>query len=193
VDRLAGCSFGKGRGVMVDAVFRHRDSEKKGSSQAGTTLSVPGNVTSSETRLRLDARWKPGPRLQAGTRVDLCRVNSGTPGTVEGGLMAVGDLGAEPVRGLKFRFRVLFFATDSYAARLYEMEADLPGTLTNAAVYGRGTRWYLLLIWSASDTFRLSGRFARTVFAGRKTIGSGPEEIPGPIEERAGLQIDVEF
>lgn len=46
-----------------------------------------------------------------------------------------------------------YFATDSYASRLYEYEYDVPGTVSIRPLYGEGWRFYLLaaLRWRAGE------------------------------------------
>jgi hypothetical protein len=59
-----------------------------------------------------------------------------------------------------------YFATDSYASRLYEYEYDLPGSVSIRPLYGRGWRFYGLAVlgWRAGEValrYRLE-RAART-------------------------------
>ena len=52
------------------------------------------------------------------------------------------------------------FRTDSYATRIYEYEADLPGTVTIRPLYGSGWRGYAQVScrwqgWTLSGRYRL--------------------------------------
>jgi len=107
--------------------------------------------------------------------------------------MALADLRTGAAGVFEAKFRAIFFATDSFAARLYETEADLPGSLSGGVLYGRGTRWYIILSWSPSRVVRLSGKFSRIGVGDRKNIGSGAGEIRGNVSEQVGVQFDVDF
>ena len=56
-----------------------------------------------------------------------------------------------------------YFATDSYASRLYEYEYDLPGSVSIRPLYGRGWRFYALVAlgWRAGEV-ALRYRLERT-------------------------------
>ena len=197
VDRFLGMTAGEGSDLEIEARYRERSVEKREPPGGDGTGSVPRNLSVTENRWRLEAGWKGGPRLHTRMRVELSRVSPGTSSSADGGpdygFMIMADMGVEPVRRLALKFRVIFFSTDSYAARLYETEADLPGSLTSGVVHGRGTRWYLLSTWNAADALRISARYACLTLDDRRRIGSGAEEITGNIEERVGLQLDVGF
>jgi len=64
---------------------------------------------------------------------------------------------------LLLKARVTFFRSDSYLSRLYEYEADLPGSFSNYALFGRGFVWYILLKCSPLHnlTLRLKFRYFR--------------------------------
>jgi len=199
IDRLAGVSLWKGSRFSVEGRFRSREVERKETIPAPPGLSLPANGRTAGEKWRLEIRWRPGPRLGTAARVEFSTVRPAAgadevvPGGAERGIMLFADLIAGTDRGLSVRFRAIFFDTDSYAARLVEVEPDLPGSLTGGVLSGRGTRWYLLPAWNFPGGWRLSAKFSRSVFDGRRSLGSGPEEFPGNIEERAGVQLDVEF
>ncbi|MFQ5707189.1 MAG: ComEA family DNA-binding protein [bacterium] len=96
----------------------------------------------------------------------------------------------QPKRNLRISARVIFFDTDSFDSRLFEYESDLPGMVTNRALFGRGTRWYLLLKYKVLKTATFALKYSETFREDQSTIGSGPDQIAGPLDRRYGVQFE---
>jgi hypothetical protein len=88
----------------------------------------------------------------------------------------------------------VFFDTESYDSRVYAYENDLRGAFSNPSLYGRGRRWYVLVRSSLIDgVLTLSCKYAATQKDGARTISSGDAEIAGDLDDRFGLQIDLQW
>ncbi|MBC8182660.1 helix-hairpin-helix domain-containing protein [candidate division KSB1 bacterium] len=76
-------------------------------------------------------------------------------------------------------YRIVFFDTDGYEARLYEFERDVPGILTNQMLYGKGSRWYLFAKWKINSFISLSLKYSSTHYYFTNHIGSQADQISG--------------
>ena len=85
---------------------------------------------------------------------------------------------------------IAYVRTDSYNARLYEYEDDLPGACTSTVLYGNGIRWYVLGTMQITAHVRLSIKYSGTLHDGATSIGTGADEIPGDTQRTAGVQLD---
>ena len=83
----------------------------------------------------------------------------------------------QPFSSIEFEGRIALFSTDSYDARIYMYERDLPGYLRNVALSGQGTRFYLLFHCTPRPWLELTMKYAN----------QRREEI----QEEWGLQLDL--
>jgi len=111
----------------------------------------------------------------------------------EEGFLLYQEIHVRPAPQLKISSRWTFFETDSFDARLFQYEHDLPGMLTNRALFGRGSRWYLLIRYHPFSSMMLSFKFAETYRDDVTVIGSGADQIPGNRSRKFGLQLDLKF
>ncbi len=111
----------------------------------------------------------------------------------ENGLLAFGDLSIELFRNLRIKSRVIYFQTDSYDSRVYQLESDVSGVFTSTALYGKGWRWYGLLSYRVFNLFDLSLKYAEFYRDDLKKIGSGYDEIPTNLAKSLTLQIEMKF
>ncbi len=89
--------------------------------------------------------------------------------------------------------RVSLFQTDSYNSRIYEFENDLPGVMRNMALFGNGTRWYIIAKFEAFQNFFISLKYAETLKFGERSISSGYSEIQGNLDNNLSIQIDFNY
>jgi hypothetical protein len=74
---------------------------------------------------------------------------------------------SRPRNGLRGGVRLTFFDTESFDARLYQFEQDLPGVLTNKLLSGRGVRFYVFVRSQILKHFTVSAKYASTRFEDR--------------------------
>jgi hypothetical protein len=94
---------------------------------------------------------------------------------------------------LQFDARLTFFDTESFDTRVYQFENDLLFVMTNAALSGRGQRYYVLAKYNPLKNLDLWLKFDSTIFDDRSTIGSGLDEIEGNVRSRIGVQARYNF
>ncbi|MBM4158311.1 MAG: helix-hairpin-helix domain-containing protein [Ignavibacteria bacterium] len=109
------------------------------------------------------------------------------------GLLFFTDVEFIPVNELTVSTRFVYFQTDNYDSRIYEYEKDIPGILSNLALYGKGKRIYVLFKYKIYDFIQLYGKYAETFFDGVESIGSGYDTIDGDINNKINLGIIVNF
>ena len=94
---------------------------------------------------------------------------------------------------LSFTARYALYQTDSYDIRFYHYENNLLNTFAIPAYYNRGSRFYLNVRYRPVQAFTLEARIAQSFWSDRKTIGSGLDEINGPVRTDVALQIKYQF
>jgi hypothetical protein len=114
------------------------------------------------------------------------------PGMAGGkGTMLFQDARYVSAGGLSLEARLIFFQTDSYDARIYEFENDVPGAFSVPVLYGTGRRWYILFRYDLLPGVLFSLKWAETQKEGVRTLGSGQDAIEGDRETRVTVQMDI--
>lgn len=89
--------------------------------------------------------------------------------------------------------RIIFFETESYNSRIYEYENDLPGIMSNMALYGSGVRWYLAFSYRPYNFISIGLKYSETYKPKEIKISSGNSEIDGNLDNKISIQIDWKF
>jgi hypothetical protein len=79
--------------------------------------------------------------------------------TVESGIFAALELGLD-FKNFDARVRYGIFDTDSYAARIYAYEIDLPGTISNRMLYDRGYYGFIYLAVKPIPGVKLTAKYS---------------------------------
>ena len=90
--------------------------------------------------------------------------------------------------------RYALFQTDSYDARIYAYENDVPGSYSIPAYYSRGSRFYLMLDYNITRKIELWVRYSQTFYDNQTTISPGGlSEINGNTKSEIRTQIRFKF
>ncbi len=92
-----------------------------------------------------------------------------------------------------FTTRFALFDTDGYDVRFYHFENGLLYNFSIPAYYNKGSRFYFNLRYRPVKALTIEGRIAQTFWTNRSEIGSGLEEINGPVRTEVGAQIRYQF
>lgn len=109
------------------------------------------------------------------------------------GFLFFTDLKVLVFEGLSLSTRFILFQTDDYDSRVYEYEEDLRGVMSNTGLYGKGTRWYLMLRYKPFRSAEISAKYSATYYDGVKSIGTGNDMIQGDINNRFNLGLEILF
>lgn len=146
-------------------------------------------VGNDHQRVRAGLSWQLSHAFRFRERIEVNAVGQ-SGGPTDRGVLVYHDLHILPAEGLSVDARMVFFGTDSYDARMYEFENDLPGVYANPPLSGRGVRWYLLVSYRTSWC-TLSSRYAETRMEDVRTLGSGDAEIEGNRDNRVSLAVEL--
>ncbi|MEZ5045225.1 MAG: helix-hairpin-helix domain-containing protein [Saprospiraceae bacterium] len=94
---------------------------------------------------------------------------------------------------LSFTTRFALFDTDGYQVRFYNFENNLLYTFAIPAYYNRGSRFYINLRYKGIRNMTVEARFAQLYWSDQPSIGSGLEEINGPVRTEVSAQIKYQF
>jgi hypothetical protein len=90
-----------------------------------------------------------------------------------------------------FEVRGMVFSSESYDARLFPIESDLPGVFGSQTLFGRGSRWFCLLSLDPAPLFSLSVKLAVTEKEEDVITEGRPVVVPASGEVRAGVQAEL--
>lgn len=82
---------------------------------------------------------------------------------------------------------IAVFHTDSYDSRIYQWEEDLPGIMTNSALYGRGRKATLYLEGRLFQSVTCSLKYSAAYYYNQTAVGSGLDCRPGNIVQEMGF------
>lgn len=180
------------RGFGVSMVYRNDNKEVTESMEDGFARSTKQVDDRVQESFRLTASQKVLRRVRITGRIEVTRVHYPLSGRDERGVLLYQTI-QYSAAGVAAEARLIFFDTGSYDSRLYEYEADLRGVFANPALSGKGQRWYFVLSLSPYRPIRISAKYAETRLEGVRSIGTGPMEISGDLDNRFSFQIDVKL
>jgi hypothetical protein len=163
-------------GMKKEAGFRYMPTEKLAFDGLYTCrLSMVDNSSSNgipalkqtiSRSLKIVGRYSVSDILTIGTRIDFRIVDpSGSRGTA-----LLQDLNYAPGKiPLKFWIRYCIFSTDDYDSRIYTWENDLLYTYSIPALFGKGSRVYVMAAWKITD--RAEIRFKYGVLSESDNLG----------------------
>lgn len=185
----------------TELYIRYKESSKP--VNRGDTSPVTAIVASMRRQdLRLQYSMAAGRQWTLRQRVALSWYSAGP--AAEQGFMAYTDGMYQPVaRRWRGSFRLQYFETTGYNARIYAMEADVPYHISVPGFYDKGFRYYInagcRLGRRAYGAGRrrlrtqLELRWAQTVYPGKMVMGTGQDAIAGNHKSEVTAQLTVEW
>lgn len=151
-----------------------------------------GLVKQVTNNIRTEFLFQATKKLQLRSRFEFVDVSTSNSST-DRGYLFFEDIRFSPFSNLMLSSRLVFFQSDSYNSRVYEFENDLTGVMSNPALYGEGTRWYLLVRYTTSFGLTLTLKYAELYKPNERFIGSGDAQINGNVDNRISFQMDFRF
>ncbi|HEX8329828.1 MAG TPA: helix-hairpin-helix domain-containing protein [Hymenobacter sp.] len=127
------------------------------------------------------------------TRVQASRLRDDTGLAWRAGYVLAQDVGYQVNRTLKLTARYSLFDADDYDTRQYVYEQDVLLAVSLPALYGQGTRIYGIAEIRVNRAITLWLRYAETRYRNQQTVGTGLEEITGPLRGEVKAQMRVKF
>ncbi len=145
--------------------------------------------TDSKSKIRLELKKNYGS-LVIKSRIDYINLYGSVNGSTETGFMISQDIIYSHAGLFKLYGRIIFFGTKSFQTAVYEYENDMYGVYKSIALYGNGSRWYIILQISPLAGLNISFKYSETSKPGSKSSGTGYMLINGDLNSTAGLQLD---
>ena len=143
--------------------------------------------------VRFNIEYQLSANVHLRGRIDETFLNFVSSSAQEKGMLEYQDIAVHCAPPLWLNFRLIYFSTDSYNSRVYELERDMPGLSSMPALYGEGVKWYVLLKYSFHKTFDLNIKYSELLRDDVSRIGTGQDELPSNRDPRIGVQVDAHW
>jgi len=172
----------------TDLVFRYQFSDNN-----YYDSDFPNSFSKYRRKFRLDFIKHISKNVRIRSRVEKVFINYSDYLTKLQGNNLYQDISWQVSRIFNIKARYSSFITDDYNSRIYEFENDIPGTFSNYALSGKGTKWYLLLRINALENLRFWIKYRTIYYDGVETIGSGDLESEGNTRQDVRVQFSYSY
>jgi hypothetical protein len=142
------------------------------------------------TSLRAEVQHEATPEIRTRFRVEAVYCDFERVQPREVGVVSFAEIWWRS-ENWKIGARIAYFSTDSYASARWTFEPSVPGVLGNPALYGNGTRSFILLNYKPIPQLSLAANYTVTAKNSVTSLGSGTSEIEGNAEQKFIFQVDV--
>lgn len=112
----------------------------------------------------------------------------------EKGFLAYVDLFYKPRgKSYNFNFRIQYFDSDSYNARLYAYENDVLYYYSVPVFYNKGSRFYINAHYNINKNIGLWLKLGHSIYDHQQTVGSGLDEIEGNKKTELRMLLSASF
>lgn len=147
-----------------------------------------------QTNYRFNISYTILPSLKLKNRIEMVdyKINSNK---TQKGYLAYQDIIYNKIGSpLSVTLRYALFHTDSYDARIYAYETEVPGVYSILANYYRGSRFYILVDYMITKRIELWLRYSQTFYDDRNVISAGSlTEIQGNTKSTVEAQLKFRF
>ncbi len=186
-EQLVRVSYEKRRQWSVYLQYRRKG---RTVDQSGDTPSVSDQIPTYRQQLRMQWQYDVNRIMSFRTRLEWTNADAGK-GQEDGYLLAQ-DFLYKPIGSrLSGTMRFALFHSDGYASRMYMYENDLLYAFSLRPYYHHGQRFYINLRYKPWNPLTLEARYEIYRLFNQDTIGSGAEEIQGPV--RTGVKMQVRY
>lgn len=173
---------------QVYAQFRRKS---RTANISGST-EIPDQVEQYRQQWRLQSQYDVYRTMTLRTRVEMTQAQS--TGSVERGYLFAQDIIIRPLGSrISASGRYALFRTDGYASRIYMFENDLLYSFGLRPYYYHGERSYINIRYSPTHSLTIEGRYEYYRLFNRDKIGSGYNEINGPVRSLVKFQVRYNF
>lgn len=179
--------------LLVNIKYKNENKEETRSTVDDLGRTIKLVDSRQQLNLRAEFIYDISNRATVKTRYEYVNVDYRDLGGDNKGFLIYSDIKAVPIKGLAFSVRLTLFQTDAYDSRIYVYENDVPGFLSNIALYGKGKRWYMMLSGKPLPYLNIYAKYSETYFDDVKTISSGNDLINNNINNRLNLGLVLNF
>ena len=147
-----------------------------------------------QSNYRFNISYSITPSVKLKNRVELIDYKLDNNKTQKGYLVYQDVTYSKLGKPFSFTFRYAIFQSDSYDARIYAYENDVPGSYSIPAYYDRGSRFYIMLDYNLTRKIELWFRYSQTYYDNKTVISPGSlTEIQGNTKSEIKAQIKFKF
>lgn len=170
--------------------FRQQLRQKNSRDSDGTITAIEDVM---QRNYRINLSYKVSEAFTLKSRIEYVTIDrpSNAP---EDGILFTQDLLYKPKNApVDVSLRYALFDTDSYDSRMYTFESNALYVFSVPAYYYQGSRAYAMIRYTFLRRFDLWVRYGVFIYANRKNLGSGPEEISQPQKTDLTIQLRVKL
>lgn len=186
-DALLRLAFTPTKTSLLYAQYRVRLKPRDLSSGLGRPIPLPGQQLRHSLLVYYDAQ--PTTRLGLRTRLQASRLRDDDNLPWRSGYTLSQDASVQVARRVQLAARYAVFDADDYDTRQYVFEQDVLYAVSIPAMYGQGTRAYIIAQITFNKHFTLWLRYADTRYRHQTTVGTGLEAIQGNARSEVKLQV----
>lgn len=176
----------------MDMYFRIRTRDKQKNTTAPDVMDYLVPVKQSNYRFNISYSITPSVKLK--NRVELIDYKLDNNKTQKGYLVYQDVTYSKLGKPFSFTLRYAIFQSDSYDARIYAYENDVPGSYSIPAYYDRGSRFYIMLDYNLTRRIELWFRYSQTYYDNKTVISPGSlTEIQGNTKSEIKAQVKFKF
>ncbi|HEY0031343.1 MAG TPA: helix-hairpin-helix domain-containing protein, partial [Bacteroidia bacterium] len=177
----------------VDMYVRIRQRDKQKNSNDADAL-IDYLVPVKQTNYRIHISYSVLPSIKFKNRIELIDYKFNKDKTEKGYLVYQDITYNKLGKPLSITLRYALFQTDSYDARIYAYENDVPGSYSIPAYYNRGSRFYIMLDYNLTRRIELWLRYSQTFYDNQRIISEGSlTEINGNTKSEVRAQVRFKF
>ncbi|MCX6294542.1 MAG: helix-hairpin-helix domain-containing protein [Bacteroidetes bacterium] len=189
-DYMAQFNYTPSKKVDMYVRIRTRDKQKNTS----TVDVMDYLVTVKQSNYRFNISYTITPSVKLKNRIELIDYKLDNNKTQKGYLVYQDITYSKMGKPFSFTLRYALFESDSYDARIYAYENDVPGSYSIPAYYDRGSRFYILLDYNLTRRIELWLRYSQTYYDNKKVISAGAlTEIQGNTKSEIKAQVKFKF
>jgi len=189
-DYMAQFNYTPSKKIDMYLRIRSRDKQKNTSDAVVIDYLVP--IKQSNYRFNISYTITPSIKLK--NRIELIDYKLDNNKTQKGYLVYQDIVYSKLGKPLSVTLRYALFETDSYDARIYAYENDVPGSYSIPAHYNRGSRFYIMLDYNLTKRIELWFRYSQTVYDNKQIISEGSlTEIQGNTKSEIRAQLKFKF
>lgn len=186
---LLKAEYNEKRKFNIYLQYRYEEKEQNGQDLLG---GIDPLITRGQHRARLNITSTLNKSLKLRNRLEYTHFNE--DGNHSDGYLIYQDIIYKPLgKSYSITARYALFDTDGFDTRIYTYENDILYEFSIPFYADRGSRFYINWRQRLGRKITIEGRYSRTYYDNRETIGSGGQLINGNVRSEIKAQIKYRF